>query len=98
MPLDAVVADDELIVSRTAAAPGRLEAVADLDREDGSFHDAGFGGHHGFAREDVADMANTSAASAMSRPRSSRVSCRLAESNSICMLICYYAKGLRQFL
>lgn len=28
--------------------------LADLDREDGSFHDAGFGGHHGFAREDVA--------------------------------------------
>ena len=29
-------------------------AVADLDREDGSFHDHDFGGHHGFDRAEVA--------------------------------------------
>ena len=29
-------------------------AVADLDREDGSFHDHDFGGHHGFDRSEVA--------------------------------------------
>ncbi|HCE60092.1 methyltransferase domain-containing protein [Janibacter terrae] len=28
--------------------------IADLDREDGSFHDGDFDGHHGFSREDLA--------------------------------------------
>ena len=30
--------------------------IADLDREDGSFHGAGFGGHHGFEREALQDQ------------------------------------------
>ncbi|WP_433955313.1 class I SAM-dependent DNA methyltransferase [Janibacter indicus] len=33
---------------------GGWVAVADLDREDGSFHDHDFGGHHGFDRAEVA--------------------------------------------
>jgi ubiquinone/menaquinone biosynthesis C-methylase UbiE len=33
------------------ASPGTL-CVADLDAEDGSFHDPGFTGHHGFQREE----------------------------------------------
>lgn len=28
--------------------------LADLDREDGSFHDHDFGGHHGFSRDELA--------------------------------------------
>ncbi len=31
--------------------PGGWLAIADLDREDGSFHGAGFSGHNGFERE-----------------------------------------------
>ncbi|MGO1165508.1 MAG: class I SAM-dependent DNA methyltransferase [Janibacter sp.] len=34
-------------------AGGHL-CIADLDREDGSFHDHDFGGHHGFSREGLA--------------------------------------------
>jgi 2-polyprenyl-3-methyl-5-hydroxy-6-metoxy-1,4-benzoquinol methylase len=33
--------------------PGGVLCIADLDREDGSFHDAGFEGHEGFDREDL---------------------------------------------
>lgn len=33
-------------------AGGHL-CIADLDREDGSFHDHDFGGHHGFSRESL---------------------------------------------
>jgi 2-polyprenyl-3-methyl-5-hydroxy-6-metoxy-1,4-benzoquinol methylase/dienelactone hydrolase len=35
-------------------APGGYLCIADLDQEDGSFHGAGFRGHHGFAREELA--------------------------------------------
>jgi 2-polyprenyl-3-methyl-5-hydroxy-6-metoxy-1,4-benzoquinol methylase len=34
-------------------APGAI-CLADLDAEDGSFHGAGFAGHHGFERADLA--------------------------------------------
>jgi 2-polyprenyl-3-methyl-5-hydroxy-6-metoxy-1,4-benzoquinol methylase len=34
-------------------APGGTACIADLDREDGSFHGAGFAGHHGFDRADL---------------------------------------------
>jgi SAM-dependent methyltransferase len=41
----------------TAAAPGARFALADLDAEDGSFHDDAAGVHHnGFDRIDLADM------------------------------------------
>ena len=33
--------------------PGGWLAVADLEREDGSFHDEGFEGHHGIDRDDL---------------------------------------------
>lgn len=42
----------------SALAPGGLVAVADLDAEDGSFHDDSqhdFDGHHGFDREALAE-------------------------------------------
>ncbi len=32
--------------------PGGHLCVVDLDHEDGSFHDEGFAGHHGFVRQD----------------------------------------------
>jgi ubiquinone/menaquinone biosynthesis C-methylase UbiE len=35
-------------------APGGYLCVADLDKEDGSFHGAGFAGHSGFARDTLA--------------------------------------------
>jgi ubiquinone/menaquinone biosynthesis C-methylase UbiE len=35
-------------------APGGYLCVSDLDKEDGSFHGAGFAGHSGFARSTVA--------------------------------------------
>ncbi|QDO89277.1 class I SAM-dependent methyltransferase [Ornithinimicrobium ciconiae] len=35
--------------------PGGHVCIADLDREDGSFHDHDFGGHHGFDRSELAD-------------------------------------------
>ena len=34
--------------------PGGHLCIADLDREDGSFHSYDFGGHHGFDRDEVA--------------------------------------------
>ncbi|HKK01892.1 MAG TPA: class I SAM-dependent methyltransferase [Desulfuromonadales bacterium] len=36
--------------------PGFL-CIADLDREDGSFHGEGFDGHHGFDRDELAALA-----------------------------------------
>lgn len=33
--------------------------LADLDREDGSFHDHDFGGHHGFSRDELAARLET---------------------------------------
>lgn len=39
-------------------AGGHL-CIADLDREDGSFHDHDFGGHHGFSREELAAQLET---------------------------------------
>lgn len=33
--------------------PGGWLAIADLEREDGSFHDDGFEGHHGIDRDDL---------------------------------------------
>ena len=35
--------------------PDGALCIADLDREDGSFHGAGFDGHHGFEREALRD-------------------------------------------
>lgn len=35
----------------TLLRPGGWLSIADLDQEDGSFHGAGFTGHHGFDRE-----------------------------------------------
>jgi SAM-dependent methyltransferase len=35
---------------RALLAPGGRVCISDLDREDGSFHGPGFGGHHGFDR------------------------------------------------
>lgn len=40
-------------------APGGHLCLADLDREDGSFHDHDFGGHHGFSREELVDRLET---------------------------------------
>lgn len=40
---------------RLLTPPGYL-CIADLDEEDGSFHDADFSGHHGFNREDLARL------------------------------------------
>ena len=36
--------------------PGGWLCIADLDREDGSFHPAGFSGHQGFERGELAGM------------------------------------------
>jgi SAM-dependent methyltransferase len=50
------VPDTDAILRRfhaVLARPGWL-AIADLDAEDGSFHGAGFDGHHGFDRDDLA--------------------------------------------
>jgi 2-polyprenyl-3-methyl-5-hydroxy-6-metoxy-1,4-benzoquinol methylase len=43
--------DRLLAVFFTMLKPGCHLAAADLDAEDGSFHDPGFNGHNGFARE-----------------------------------------------
>lgn len=37
--------------------PGGQLCIADLDREDGSFHGPGFDVHHGFDRADLAGLA-----------------------------------------
>ncbi len=50
------IADTDGILRRFRAVlrePGLL-CVADLDREDGSFHGTGFDGHNGFDRDDLA--------------------------------------------
>jgi ubiquinone/menaquinone biosynthesis C-methylase UbiE len=39
--------------------PGGHLAIVDLEAEDGSFHGEGFGGHHGFARDDLAARLRT---------------------------------------
>lgn len=36
--------------------PGGVLCIADLDREDGSFHGAGFSGPHGFDRQQLAEQ------------------------------------------
>jgi hypothetical protein len=51
--------DTDAILARfydVLASPGYL-CIADLDSEDGSFHGAGFSGHHGFEREALARRA-----------------------------------------
>ncbi len=41
-------------------APGGHLCVVDLETEDGSFHGEGFGGHHGFRRDDLAERLEVS--------------------------------------
>jgi len=50
------VADLDRVLGRFAAmlSPEGHLCVVDLDAEDGSFHGDGFGGHHGFERDDFA--------------------------------------------
>lgn len=50
------IADLAPVLERFAAmlAPGGHLCIVDLDREDGSFHGEGFGGHHGFRRPELA--------------------------------------------
>lgn len=36
--------------------PGGILCIADLDKEDGTFHDQDHGEHHGFDREELRDM------------------------------------------
>ncbi len=50
------VRDLDRVLAGLAAltAPGGHLAICDLEREDGSFHGDGFGGHHGFDRDDLA--------------------------------------------
>lgn len=53
------IPDTDAILKRfhdVLASPGYL-CIADLDREDGSFHGAGFTGHHGFDRGALARSA-----------------------------------------
>jgi ubiquinone/menaquinone biosynthesis C-methylase UbiE len=53
------IKDTDMILRRLhtlCGAGGRL-CLVDLDREDGSFHDSGFTGHHGFDRENLAGAA-----------------------------------------
>lgn len=47
--------DRVLAAFRTLLAPGGRLVIADLDREDGSFHTHDFDGHHGFGRDELAD-------------------------------------------
>lgn len=51
------VADLTRVLAGFAALlePGGQLALADLDREDGSFHDDGFDGHHGFGRTQLGE-------------------------------------------
>lgn len=55
------VADLDLVLRRfreLTAADGHL-CIVDLDAEDGSFHGDGFGGHHGFDRDELAAQLHT---------------------------------------
>ncbi len=47
-------------------APGGHLGIADLDREDGSFHQADFDGHHGFDRSELAEALQTAGFTAVS--------------------------------
>ena len=53
------IPDTDLILSRFHALlkPSGFLCIADLDREDGSFHDPEFEGHHGFDRDELAARA-----------------------------------------
>ena len=55
------VPDTDAILRRfhDALAPNGLLCIADLDAEDGSFHGAGFDGHHGFDRALLGAKART---------------------------------------
>lgn len=46
-----------LTVFHTLLTPGGHLCIADLDREDGSFHGPEFDVHHGFGRDDLAALA-----------------------------------------
>jgi SAM-dependent methyltransferase len=52
------IPDLPLVLARFAELlePGGHLGIADLDREDGSFHGEGFGGHHGFDRGELGDQ------------------------------------------
>ena len=49
------VADTQKMLQRFYAllTPGGHVSIADLDKEDGTFHEPGFQGHHGFDRNDM---------------------------------------------
>ncbi|MBE0642613.1 MAG: class I SAM-dependent methyltransferase [Bacteroidetes bacterium] len=53
------VEDVDMILRRfrTLCSPRATLCIADLEREDGSFHGSGFTGHHGFERESLAAAA-----------------------------------------
>jgi ubiquinone/menaquinone biosynthesis C-methylase UbiE len=53
------VPDTNAILRRFAEVlvPGGVLCIADLDAEDGSFHGAGFDGHHGFHRDALREAA-----------------------------------------
>lgn len=53
------IEDTDMILRRfrTLCGVGAHLCVVDLDREDGSFHGAGFTGHHGFDRRELAAAA-----------------------------------------
>jgi 2-polyprenyl-3-methyl-5-hydroxy-6-metoxy-1,4-benzoquinol methylase len=53
------IEDTDMILRRfrTLCSGGAHLCVVDLDREDGSFHGAGFTGHHGFDRRELAATA-----------------------------------------
>jgi predicted TPR repeat methyltransferase len=55
------VADVDHLLANFAALlePGGYVCIVDLDVEDGSFHGEGFGGHHGFDRDDLAHRLGT---------------------------------------
>lgn len=56
------VGDTRAILNRFHAllAPAGVLCIADLDREDGSFHGVGFDGHNGFDRDALGAMARDS--------------------------------------
>jgi 2-polyprenyl-3-methyl-5-hydroxy-6-metoxy-1,4-benzoquinol methylase len=53
------IEDTDMILRRfhTLLDPGGMLCVVDLDRENGSFHGAGFAGHRGFDRENITGAA-----------------------------------------